>query len=137
MKRKKPYYSKRTKKEVVFDYENGRATAKELARLYGILGSNTVNDWVKKYGKLDAKNLMKRPKPNPDVSKGNSKEKNNRRQRNYEQIQISDLEFELNEARLKIRLYACALQVASEATGIDLLKKTGELLQQERMKNEL
>jgi transposase-like protein len=133
MKRKRPYYSQRTKKEVVFDYENGRATAKELARLYGILGSNTVNDWVKKYGKLDAKNLMKRPKPNPDVSK----EKNNRRQRTYEQIQISDLEFELNEARLKIRLYACALQVASEATGIDLLKKTGELLQQERTRNEL
>jgi len=130
MKRKQPYYSKRTKKEVVFDYENGRATVKELARLYGILGSNTVNDWVKKYGKLDAKNLMKRPKPNSNIPK----EQNIRRQRKYEQIQISELEFELDEARLKIRLYACALQVASEATGIDLLKKTGELLQQERMK---
>ena len=59
------------------------------ARLYGILGSNTVNDWVKKYGKLDTKNLMKRPKPNPDVSK----EKNNRRQRNYEQIQKSSIIF--------------------------------------------
>ena len=43
MKRKQPYYSKRTKKEVVFDFENGRATAKELARFYGIFGNNTVN----------------------------------------------------------------------------------------------
>ena len=77
MKRKQPYYSKRTKKEVVFDFENGRETAKELARLYGILGSNTVKDWVKKYGKLDAKNLIKRLKPIPNVSK----EQNIRRQR--------------------------------------------------------
>ena len=50
------------------------------------------------------------------------------RQRNYEQRRISELEKELDEARLRVRFYACAIAVASEATGIDLLKKIGEQL---------
>lgn len=70
----------------------------------------------------------------PSLNDNNSKEKNEKRQRNYEQVHLSELEIEMDESRLRIRLYACALQVASEVTGIDLLKKTGELLLQERMK---
>lgn len=46
-----------------------------------------------------------------------------RRQRTYEQVRISELEIELQEAQLRVRLYSCALQVASDATGIDLVKK--------------
>ena len=45
-----------------------------------------------------------------------------RQQRSYEQMRISELEAELEDARIRVQFYACALTVASEATGIDLLK---------------
>ena len=113
---------------MVFDYENGRASAAELAKLYGILGSNTISDWVRKYGKLNSKNSM-----SPSPIEKSSKEKRKRRQRSYEQLRISELEIELEEIRLRLKLYVCALDVASKATGIDLLKKTGELLYKQQM----
>ena len=128
MKNKKPYYSKKTKQKVVFDYEKGLESAVELSRLYGIFGSNTVANWVKKYGKLDAKNIMRKSTLPKDSGQ------RQRRQRTYEQVRISELEIELQEARLRVRLYSCALQVASDATGIDLVKKTGELLSDVRTK---
>ena len=52
MQKRKPYYAKATKEKVVFEYENTSASASELPRLHGILGSNTVADWVRKYGNL-------------------------------------------------------------------------------------
>lgn len=49
------FYGKDTKRRVVFDYQHGSASAAELARLYGIMGSNTVDDWLKRFGNLAKK----------------------------------------------------------------------------------
>lgn len=60
-----------------------------------------------------------------------------RRQRSMEQLRIADLEQQLAAAELKARFYACALRVCSEATGIDLEKKTGERLSNAAVRKEL
>jgi len=49
-KNKKPYYGKKTKKQIVEEYLTTSASMDELAKLHGILGSNTIADWIKKYG---------------------------------------------------------------------------------------
>lgn len=113
-------------------YESGRSSAAELAELHGILGSNTISNWRKKFGSSP----MQKP---PDMEKGantagEEKEQRRRRQRRYEQERISELEQELELARLRVRLYACAIEVASEEMGVDLLKKIGERLSAERTK---
>ena len=48
-KQKKPFYGKMTKNKVVEDYLNSSASMEELARLHGILGSNTVANRLRKY----------------------------------------------------------------------------------------
>jgi transposase-like protein len=116
---KKPYYGQATKREVVRQCESGRSSASELAELHGILGSNTISSWRKKFGNSPVQ------KPT-DMEKGTStageaKEQRRRRQRRYGQERISELEQEL--ARLRVRLYACAIEVAGEEMGVDLLKK--------------
>lgn len=127
-KRKKPYYSPGAKREVVRQHERG-VSAKELSELHGILGSNTIGDWQKKYGTSAVQNP---PYPMESAAleaiNGEAKEKRRLRQRRYEQDRISELEYELEQARLRVRLYACAIEVASEEMGVDLLKKIGSQL---------
>ena len=50
--KKKPFYGKKTKKKIVEEYLKTSASMDELARLHGVLGSNTVGDWIRKYGNL-------------------------------------------------------------------------------------
>ena len=103
----------------------------ELAVLYGIMGSNTIGDWLRKYGNLSAKNIRKRMKDTNDISDDFRKEKM-RKHRKREQIRISELEMNLDDSRRKLQFYKCALDVinelALEMSGIDLFKKTGEQL---------
>jgi len=117
------FYGRDTKQRVIYDYKRSSASAAELARLYGIMGSNTVADWLEKYGNLPEK--MEKPTLANDSE---VKQSRTRRQRSMEQLRIADLEQQLAAAQLKARFYACALRVCSEATGIDLEKKTGERL---------
>lgn len=53
------------------------------------------------------------------------KKKRQKRQRSYEQLRISELESQLEEARQRVQLYAIALNLFSEEAGEDLLKKNG------------
>ena len=133
MAKKKPYYGKGTKEKVLLDFKYRPSSLAELSRLHGIMGSNTVADWIKKYGNLHKIDLEKMKQPPSPLS---AKEKNERekRQRTYEQHRISELEIDLDEAKLRVQFYACAIAVCSEATGIDLLKKIGELLSEQSAK---
>lgn len=129
---KRPYYGTGTKREVTMQCELGRTSARELAELHGILGSNTISNWQKKFGNSPAQKppgMEKEDEPAGDV-----REKRLRKQRRYEQERISELEQELELARLRVRLYACAIEVASEEMGVDLLKKIGGRLSAERTK---
>jgi transposase-like protein len=49
IKKKKPYYGLRTKKRVIDEYFYTSASLNELSEIHGILGSNTVSDWLRKY----------------------------------------------------------------------------------------
>ena len=50
-------YSEAFKKQVVSEYEEG-ATISELKKKYGVAGTNTVQNWVKKYGKEGLRHEM-------------------------------------------------------------------------------
>jgi len=41
---KRPYYGKRTKKQVIEEYFNSSASMDELSEIHGVLGSNTVGN---------------------------------------------------------------------------------------------
>ncbi|MFK8008156.1 MAG: hypothetical protein AB8H03_17495 [Saprospiraceae bacterium] len=51
-KKKKPFYGLRTKKQVIEEYFYTSASMNELSEIHGILGSNTVSDWLRKYSNL-------------------------------------------------------------------------------------
>jgi transposase-like protein len=128
-KQAKPYYGEKTKKKIIEEYFRSSATMRELAELHGILGSNTIGDWVKKYGNLKPKNSPIMRKDTHDQDAKNNRQK---RQRNYEQHQISRLECDLDRAKKRVQFYSIALNLindlAIEAHGTDLLKKTGDEL---------
>ena len=126
-KGKRPYYGRATKREVLQRYRTEAVSTSELTGLHGIGGSNTVCRWAKEAGVSPAK------KPLPDMaqpkdSPGEKKNKRRARQRNHEQLRISELEQQLDEARARAQLYSLALQLLSEEAGEDLSKKSGALL---------
>ncbi len=53
-KAKKPFYGLRTKEQVVREYLGSTASMSELSELYGVLGSNTISNWQKKFGNSPA-----------------------------------------------------------------------------------
>ncbi|MFT4666778.1 MAG: hypothetical protein ACI9VN_002132 [Patescibacteria group bacterium] len=48
MKKENPCYVEKAKNKIVFEYESSTVSATELVKLNGILGSNTIGDWMKK-----------------------------------------------------------------------------------------
>jgi len=44
-------YSEAFKQKLISEYECGKMSKLSLSRKYGITGGNTLNDWLKKYGK--------------------------------------------------------------------------------------
>ena len=51
-KKKKPFYGIRTKRRVIGEYFYTSTSMNELSEIHGIFGSNTVSDWLRKYGNL-------------------------------------------------------------------------------------
>lgn len=47
-------YSQAFKSHVVNEVESGKGTIREVARKYGIRGSHTIQDWLKRMGKLQS-----------------------------------------------------------------------------------
>jgi len=139
---KKPYYGKKTKRKVVEEYLKTSASMDELSRLHGILGSNTVSDWIRKYGNLSSisnnlnESIMKKPHASQEDKQTRAK-----RHKTNEQLMICDLESELETTRERVQFYQYALDfinaLAKELTGIDLLKKTGEELSSRSVKRAL
>jgi hypothetical protein len=110
----------------------------ELVRLHGIIGSNTIGDWLRKYGNLNSENIHKKMKSINDIPDDTRKEMASKH-RKKEQFRISELEMDLDDSRRKLQFYKCALDIinelALEMSGIDRLKKTGEQLST-RQKNQ-
>ena len=60
-----PYYGKGTKRQVIDEYLNTSASMDELSELHGILGSNTVANWLRKYGNSGPRDMMAKKKSHP------------------------------------------------------------------------
>ena len=79
MAKKKPYYGKGTKEKVLLDFKYRPSSLAELPRLHGIIGSNVVAGWIKKYGNLHKIDPEKMKHPPSLLS---PKEKKNKRKDN-------------------------------------------------------
>ena len=53
-------YSQAFKSQVVNEVESGKGTIREVARKYGITGSHTIQDWLKRMGKLQSLPIIMR-----------------------------------------------------------------------------
>ncbi len=140
-KKNKPFYGIRTKRRVIEDYFYSSASMNELSETHGILGSNTVADWLKKYGNLRPHKFLNHPiMPKPHATN----EDKNLRKRRYKidgQLYLGELEADMETAKQRVRFYALTVDIinelALELTGIDLLKKTGQELSKKPQAQEL
>lgn len=139
-KKKKPFYGLKTKRQVIREYFDSSASMSELSELHGILGSNTVADWLKKYGNLRPNKFSNVPIMSKPHASPTDQQKRRIRYKSEEQLRLGDLESDLQIARQRVRFYSMALDMLNEAskelTGIDLLKKIGYELSKKSQKEE-
>lgn len=116
-------YSTAFKQKVVSEIECGKLTMNSARRLYSIGGGTTIQNWIKKFGKLHLLNKVIRIELKDELSKLKQLEKEKR-----------DLESALAQAHLKILTYESLIEVAEEELGIDLKKnlKPEQLISREK-----
>ena len=137
---KRPYYGKRTRTQVIDEYFRSSASMDELSEIHGVLGSNTVSSWLKKYGNLGISKSSK----SKIMSKSHSPiEEKNQRKKRFKldvHLRIGELESDLETSQKKVHFYRYSMDIindlAKELTGIDLLKKTGQELFRRSTKQE-
>ena len=104
----------------------------ELSELHGILGSNTLADWLKKNRHLSSENILKAKKMGEQHATEKQKKGRRKRYKTKEHLLLGELELDLATAKTKMQFYQNALnvinEIALELTGVDLLKKTGDEL---------
>ncbi len=111
-------YSESFKIEAVRDYEESGLTRKEISLKYGILGSQTLCNWIRKYGKPSSQNKYLR------VEKPGEKD-----QIKALKEEISNLKKVLAETHIENIINKSTLQVACEIIGTtpdELKKKDGK-----------
>lgn len=115
------------KEQIVREYFGSAASMSELSELYGILGSNTVADWLRKYGNLSPSKLSNPSIMSKPHAPAEDKQKRQRRYSTDEQLRVGELESGLEAARQKVRFYCVVLDLLNEAgkelTAMNLLKK--------------
>lgn len=111
-------YSESFKLEVIKQYEEGKMTRKEICCHYGIRGSETLNKWLRKYGKYNLLNRVVRVEKPDEKSRLKALEEENKKLK--EALAISYLKQITAES---------SLEVAAEMMGLsveELKKKLGE-----------
>ena len=111
-------YSEAFKMEVISKYENGAMTRNEIYSQYGIRGAETLNKWLRKYGKYHLINRIVRVEKPDEQSRLKSLEQENKK-----------LKEALADAYLRKVTAESTLEVAAEMMGLsveELKKKLGE-----------
>lgn len=108
---KKPYYGKRTRTQVIDEYFRSSASMDELSELHGVLGSNTVASWLKKYGNLKSSKNFNSEKMNKPHSPIEEKNKRKKRYKTDEHLRIGKLESDLQTAQQKVQFYRYAMDL--------------------------
>ena len=111
-------YSLSFKQKVISEIESGKLTAGDARKLYGIGGGQTIQKWMKKFGKLHLLNKIVRVELKDEVSRLKQLDKEKK-----------DLESALAQAHLKLIVLETVIDVAEDELGIDLKKniKSGSL----------
>ncbi len=104
-------YSLSFKQKVISEIESGKLSIGNARKLYGIVGGQTIQNWIKKFGKLHLLNKIVRVELKDEVSRLKQLEKEKK-----------ELESALAQAHLKLIVYETLIDVAEEELGIDLKK---------------
>lgn len=104
-------YSTAFRQKVVSEIESGKLTITGARRLYSIEGGATIQNWIKKLGKLHLLNKVVRIELKDEISKLKQLEKEKK-----------ELESALAQAHLKLLTYESLIEVAENDLGIDLKK---------------
>lgn len=111
-------YSEAFKLEVISKYEEGKMTQREICSHYGINGAETLNKWLRKYGKYNLINRVVRVEKPDEKSRLKSLQEENKK-----------LKQALADAYLRKITAESTLEVAAEMMGLtldELKKKLGE-----------
>lgn len=111
-------YSEAYKLEVVNHYETSSLTMQETSKMFGIAGSETLKNWLRKYGKTSSLNKVIRVEK-PDEKK---------RLKELE-LEVKKLKEALADTYLRKVTAESTLEVAAEMMGLtieELKKKLGE-----------
>ena len=120
-------YSTAFKQKIVREIESGKLNINGARRLYSISGGSTIQNWIKKLGKLHLLTKVVRIELKDEISKLKQLEKEKK-----------ELESALAQAHLKLLTYESLIEVAEEELGIDLKKnlKPTQLISREKRSKE-
>jgi len=120
-------YSTAFKQKIVREIESGKLNINGARRLYSISGGSTIQNWIKKLGKLHLLTKVVRIELKDEISKLKQLEKEKK-----------ELESALAQAHLKLLTYESLIEVAEEELGIDLKKnlKPKQLISREKRSKE-
>lgn len=113
-KKPQPFYSDSFKLGVVSRVANGEMSKEQARRFFGIGGSSSILEWMKKYGYCTdplTKSPMNRPPDTPD-DPGQLKKK------------VHQLEKQLKTERIRSEFYQTMIEVAERELGIAIRKKS-------------
>lgn len=115
-------YSEPFKLHVISEIESGSLTVEEARRHYGIKGGETVQKWMKHYGRnhlLGKVVRVERPEERDQVKELEKK--------------VRELESALAQSHIKLLAYESLVAVAEEHCKIDLKKNFGHKLSAEEL----
>jgi len=113
-------YSEAFKREVVSEFELGLSSKATLKRKYGISGHSCVDNWLKKYGKLDYQNYSSIGRPMKDKDKQYIKELEAKLR-----VKEKLLERRLREKEAELQAYQQFIEIAERELNIKIIKKSG------------
>lgn len=102
-------YSEQFKQLVVDEYEQGFLNKDQIQRKYDIRGNETVNRWLRKYGKFDYPKYHSHGRPMKDPDKQ----------------RIKELEAQLKTKELELGAYKRLMEIAEQELNIKIVKKSG------------
>lgn len=107
------------KLSVVREYEETKASLRELTRKYGIQGHDTIRKWINKFGTFDWQNLTLQPM---------AKTKDQELLELREKVKVLErknarLEKELEQKDMKAEFFDLMIEIAEEEYGVDIRKK--------------
>lgn len=105
-------YSQAFKLKIVNEIESGKLTISRAQRIYDIKGSETIQSWIKRMGKLHLLNKVVRIEMKDEADKVKALEKDK-----------AKLESALAQAHLRIMALENMLDLASKEYGEDIKKK--------------